>query len=320
MSIRSKVERVIQNVRSTRDLRAEILALAMEMKLGQQGHLFVRTSGISQRAIAVEWARAMLVLVPTLRNRMSYVVRDKPPDNGRLLDNNQLALGRPNYCFEVLRLLIESHFSKQSDTSLGDLIHAIGASQTPIRGAVQSLRNNGILSPQRRGLRLQLAPQEISPELMARLGALPQRIKFRFRRGARIKSPLQLLARATPLLRQAAARHEWSDMALSGVPLAQKDVRQIDIAGVPRLDLVARVPRDIGLFHPASLQLLDDGLEVEENTLAPTPVVVTIVRADVILDRNVRGKRCAPRCDVFLALLDLGLRDQAIDYARRIRQ
>jgi len=41
--------------------------------------------------------------------------------------------------------------------SLGHAIDAIGASQTPIRAAVQSLRKNGIITPHRRGLRLQLA-------------------------------------------------------------------------------------------------------------------------------------------------------------------
>ncbi len=53
----------------------------------------------------------------------------------------------------------------------------------------------------------------------------------------------------------------------------------------------------------------------------PAPVVVTLVRADTPFFRvaSLGNARCAFPTDVFLSLLDLGLRDQALQYARLLR-
>ena len=113
----------------------------------------------------------------------------------------------------------------------------------------------------------------------------------------------------------------WEPFALSGTPVAAKEASALDLIGTPRLDLVAHVPRDAKTFDAALMRLLDDGLELEPNVLAPAPVVVTLVRAGTrfVRDAGIDHARCAYECDVFLALLDMGLREQALQYAKAVR-
>jgi hypothetical protein len=180
------------------------------------------------------------------------------------------------------------------------------------------LRDAGIIESLRR---LDLSPEELSLEALGRVGALPQTLRFRFERGAQIRSPAALRARAQVLL-QRDGPPDWGVLSLSGTPVAQRDVPTLDLIGTPRLDLVAQVGRQCDAFDAELLRLLDDGLELEPNVLAPAPVVVTIVRADVSFTRHMTpdGTRCAYPMDVLLALLDLGLREQAIQYARAMGQ
>ena len=155
---------------------------------------------------------------------------------------------------------------------------------------------------------------------MSRLGALPQVLRFRFERGARIKSPADLAKRAEPLLGPKGPA-QWKPFTLSGTPVAQSEAPVLDLIGTPRLDLVANVPRTEKMFNADVMRLLDDGLEPEPNPLAPAPVVVTLVRASTRFDRNAGfgQARCAHPCDVFLSLLDMGLREQALQYAEAVK-
>ncbi|HUH89180.1 MAG TPA: hypothetical protein VLZ76_00770, partial [Lysobacter sp.] len=269
--------------------------------------------------------RVLPALAPAVRGRLKLVIEAVRERGAGLL----VPLGRPNYRHEVLRLLIGAsldgtalpqaagEIAPVSGTQPG-LIEAIGASQTPIRKALSALRDAGIIESLRR---LGVSAEDLSLEALGRVGALPQTLRFRFERGAQIRSPATLLARAQVLL-QRDGPPDWSVLSLSGTPVAQRDVPTLDLIGTPRLDLVAQVGRQCDAFDAELLRLLDDGLELEPNVLAPAPVVVTIVRADVSFTRHMTpdGTRCAYPMDVLLALLDLGLREQAIQYARAMGQ
>lgn len=229
-----------------------------------------------------------------------------------------LALERPNYRYEVLRLLLAANLEGAGLQPVRSLVEGVGASQTPIRQALADLKDAGLARS--RGGRIEVDAEGISLELLARLGALPQTFRFRFQRGAGIKSPATLLQRVMPLVGQGAPAG-WQHFALSGTPVAHGEVPDLDLMGVPRLDLVAHVPRDAKTFDPGLLRLLDDGLELEPSVVVPSPVVVTLVRADSFAyrDAGLQHARCASQVDVFMSLLDIGLREQALHYARAVR-
>ncbi len=310
------VEKSVIRLRNTRDLRAEVVSLAAEL-VGSNaaGRLTIMDPAISPATVRGEWARLLGALDSGIRNRMSL---DIEQSSTRYETRNAVPIGRPNYRFEVLRLVLGASLTPGGAESLRGLLERIGASQTPIRDGVKALKNAGVVQAFGRSLRV--SPEDVSQELLAKVGALPHTLRFRYERGARIKPPAALLERAMPLLRTSSGGG-WGQIALSGAVAAHADVPKLDLMGMPRLDLVAHVPRDARDFDAGLLRQLDDGLELETSVLAPAPVVVTLVRADAPFFRvaSLSYARCASPADVFLSMLDMGLREQALQYARVMR-
>ena len=305
----------LARVRSTRDLRAEILDLAAAAVEGNRpARLEVNSPIISANTVRAEWERVLPALDATVRRLISlHVSEDRPATR-----DATIALAKPNYTYELLRLLLGASLESDGPQALAGLMEKIGASQTPIRAALTSLRKAELI-PNTRWL--EVTPEQLSTETLSRIGALPQTLRFRFERGAQIKSPDVLLDRARSLL-QPGGPVEWRAFALSGAPVAQMDVPALDLMGTPRLDLVAHLDRESDSFDPDLMRWLDDGLEPESNVLAPAPVVITVVRAKQVFMRDMGSPpvRCAHPMDVLLSLLDLGLREQAIQYAKAMRE
>lgn len=326
----AKSTRTLRNLRNTRDFRAELLSIAAHLADNTETALIqVEEPAISHATVRDEWIRLIAAIKPEISARMqlefSPTVTSSAPTKAlsRKAEGRRselIPVDRPNYRAEVLRLLVGASLANDGMWSVKGLIRQIGASQTPIRQALQELKRSGVLH-EWDGSHVDLVPEKLSAELLAKLQAMPQTLRFRFERGARIRTPAELLERALPLL-GANAKGVWEKIALSGAPVAQSEMPALDIAGVPRVDLVAFVPRDAKAFDAHAMRKLSDGLEYEPNVLATAPVVVTLVRAD---EREMRanvieGVRCAPSMDVFLALLDMNLRQQAAKYAKAVRE
>lgn len=322
--------RSLRNLRNTRDFRAEILSLAAVLAADVQasGRLHLVEPAIAEATIRKEWDSLLPAIAAKVRARMALVIDESEGPSGktrRAAEGSVVPLDKPNYRFEVLRLLLGASLEDDGpqpeagiaahikDTQLG-LIDALGASPTPVRSALANLRDAGLIDSLRW---LEIEPEALSMEQLSRIGALPQTLRFRFERGARIKSPAELVRRAEPLLGPGGPQ-KWEPFSLSGAPVAQADEPGLDLMGTPRLDLLANIPRTDKTFDAEVMRLLDDGLEPEPNVLAPAPVVLTLVRAGTRFDRDagIAQARCAHRCDVFLSLLDMGLRDQALQYVK----
>jgi hypothetical protein len=324
-------DRTLSGLRNTRDLRAEILSLAERLTGNQQdGRLAVRRPKINPTTVQQEWDQALQVITPDIRSRMSLAIEtelDIVPGATRQHDEfwhfrqmaqDQIQIERPNYRFEVLRLLLDAQLTHIETPALGQLISTIGASQTPIRAAVTQLKQAGVLAAWSRGLHIDL--EVLSQDLLAKVRALPQTLRFRYERGANPRSSAALVERAQVLLRNRTT-NGWMTFALSGTPIAQAEAPDFDLLGTPRLDLTAWVPRGTRQFTAGWIRQLDDGLEPEPSVLTPSPVVVTLVRAGSHFIREGDGPHIGRACvaDVFLSLLDMGLREQALQYARAAR-
>lgn len=328
-----QLQKTMRQLRNTRELRAETLDLAARIAATNvAGRMTVVDPVISETAIQEEWGRLLPAIAPEVRARMTLSIEQGGEDavekQAGSVESSLLPLDRPNYRFEVLRLLLGASLEGDGPqpaagiaahlegTQVG-LVDALGASPTPVRSALAALRDAGLIHSLRW---LEIAPEALSMEQLSRLGALPQTLRFRFERGARIKAPAELAKRAEPLLGPYGP-NSWKPFSLSGTPVAQNEAPGLDLIGTPRLDLVAHVPRGDKVFDADVMRLLDDGLEPEPNVLAPAPVVVTLVRAGTRFDRDAEPAqaRYAHPCDVFLSLLDMGLRDQALQYAKAVR-
>ena len=331
----ASIHKKLDQLRNTRDLRAEILTMAAQLAASPQARGLITAIEplISDATLQAEWSRLLPAILPEIQERMSFMVdRDETPTSSKTARNaiepDSVALDKPNYRFEVLRLLLGASLERDGPQreegiaahiegkQLG-LVRSLGVSITPVRGALTTLRDGGLI----RTLRwLEVDPASLSMEQLSRLGALPQTLRFRYERGARVKPPSDLVKRVLPLLGPNGPP-SWEPFALSGAPVAVKESPTIDLIGTPRLDLIAHISRDERTFDASLLRLLDDGLELEPNMLAPAPVVVTLVRAGThfVRDVGILHARCAYECDIFLSLLDMGLREQAIQYAKAVR-
>ncbi|MBD8524371.1 hypothetical protein [Pseudomarimonas arenosa] len=322
-----RLEKTLRNLRNTRDFRAELLSIAADLAENPIAAVIrVEDPAISEVTVRDEWCRMLAAVKPEITARMRLEL--KPAPAARVKTNSVrigvpaselIPLDRPNYRAEVLRLLVGASVTNHGTCSVKGLIEQIGASQTPIREALQALKYCGLLK-ERFGDQVDLGPENLSTELIAMLRARSQMLRFRFERGARLRTPVELLDRAVSLL-GSSQTPTWSGIALSGVPVAHAEVPTLNIAGMPRLDLVAFVPRDVRTFDAPAIRKLSDGLEYEPNVLATAPVVVTLVRADEHETRTnvIEGVRCASVMDVLLAMIDMGLREEASVYASNMR-
>lgn len=325
----SNPSHILRNLRNTRDFRAELLNIAASLADNSDAATIrVEEPAISEKTLRNEWDRLMVAVKPAIARRMrlelassakkrlAVVTRSKTDS----VAANAIALERPNYRAEVLRLLVAANLAGDDTWSTAKLIKHIGASQTPVRQALQDLKRAG-WAHRMMPSRIDVVAEDLSAESMAKLQAVPQILRFRFERGAHLRSPAELLERVLPLLRRNCGS-VWDSIVLSGVAVAQAEVRRLDLAGIPRLDLIAFIPRDQKIFPADALRKLSDGLEHETSVLVSAPVVVTLVRAD---ERDIRRTgvidkvRCAAPADVFLSLLDMNLRAQANQYAKAIR-
>lgn len=328
MAVKHKgIKRILRQLRNNRDLRAEVLQLAT-MLLDRDDKTTVKLEviqpAISEATVRAEWDRMLLALVPEVRDRMTLVIDDEggvPSRSSPSARPPSVLIARPNYRFEVLRLLLVAAITNDGPRTAKTLVEQVGASQTPIGDALAAFSQAGILESWGHGKGFSVVAEEVSLDVLAKLEALPQTLKFRFEPGGQIKPPVKLLERAVPLLRPLSSPAGWSNVALSGVQAAMMGMPSLDLLGLPRLDLVMQWPRDERQFDAALLRLLDDGLEPEPNPLASAPVVVTLVRSlehSLFMGRN--KIRLAHPADVFLSLLDLGMREQAAQYLRRMRR
>lgn len=325
--------RTLRNLRNTRDLRAEIVSLAAELAsvTHAEGRVVVVDPVVTEATVRREWDGLLPALAPEVRVRMTLVVDGSEVTAGKTSQTGEsalLPLDKPNYRFEVLRLLLGASLEDDGPQSAAGiaahlegtqakLVDALGASPTPVRSALAALRDAGLIHSL---TWLEIAPDALSMEQLSRVGALPQTLRFRFERGARIKSPAELVERAEPLLGPNGPK-SWKPFSLSGTPVARHEAPGLDLIGTPRLDVVANIPRGDKVFDADVMRILDDGLEPEPNVLAPAPVVVTLVRAGTRFDRDagIGQARCAHPCDVLLSLLDMGLREQALQYAKAVK-
>lgn len=298
-----------------------MLSLAAELATNHVvGRLIVRSPVISPQTVQDEWNRMLPAIANEVRSRMTLAIED-PVDadlQERRKQPEAVPLARPNYRYEILRILLEADLSGEPSPSILELIQDIGASQTPIRAALEELKSSGLVRATPRGLLARA--EDVSLESLARIRAMPQSLRFRFERGATIKAPATLVERAQTLLGESFGG-AWNTMALSGVAAAHFDAPAMDIAGIPRLDLVAIVDRKQKSFDASLLRMIDDGLEPQQNVLEPAPVVVTLVRSRLgkVRQRIPHGPRYAATSDVLLSLLDLGLREQSLQYLRAVR-
>ena len=322
------IERTRRNLRNTRDLRADMLELAAELAAvpDQSGVLRVISPAIADDTVRSVWDTMRVAFRAELAARMDLEIERDIAERWHRSEQptNPIAIERANFRYEVLRNLLNAGFRSSALQTSGDMQREIGASQTPIREALKSLIASwGVIETWSDGMRI--TPESITQDVLTRTRSTPQTLRFRFERGAHIKPAEQLLERVHRLTSEGACpttlkRGGFCVFRLSGTAVAQRAVPAINLVGTPRVDLVLHVDRSTLTFDAELMRRLDDGLEYEPDVLAQAPVVVTVVRSPPPQSTVSSGDiDDATPADVYLSLIDLGFREQALEYARGVR-
>ncbi len=316
------ITKIVSRIPSTRDLRAEVVALANKLVGNRErARLVLREPAISRATVDAEWRQMEAILRPDVIERMQIEIDTAPKrfEFDTHVRSAVIALDKPNWRYEVIRQLLCAAFDAVGPLSAQQLCDRIGASQTPIRSALHELSLSGLVRAYGRG-GFVVSPNDIHLESLGKAGAMPQVLRFRYERGAIVKPPAQLLERLPHFYGEIPSNtsvpKDWIAIGLSGTAAAQRDQAGFDLLGVPRLDLVARVPRQSKYFDADDVRMLDDGLEYEPSVTSHAPVVLTLIRADTVDTRSQGlGVAIAHVADVYLSLHDLGMREQAFEYA-----
>jgi hypothetical protein len=135
------IDRIVKNVRSTRDLRAAIVSVAMELRKDQKGRLYIRNAELSEKKIEEEWQRTRAVLDRKFRgDNSSYQIAEEPPDDGWVVDPHRyINLERPNHRYEIRRLLINSALLKKPTLPVGKVIAFIAEMASSQRATAMCL-------------------------------------------------------------------------------------------------------------------------------------------------------------------------------------
>jgi hypothetical protein len=310
--------------RSTRDLRAEVVDLAA-LLLGSSHRLEVNVvdQHLSAETIHREWDRVMQAFLPELRSRMELAVTAyRNARNHRVHEvarpGFSVDLELVNFPFEVMRQLIEASITQAGPQNVETLVRKIGASQFTVRKVLSEFVRRGLVeqtSPT--NARFSVVASDIDLERLGAAKALPQTLRFSYAHGARPRSTADLVRRFE-MLTELGTPKEWETIGLSGsAATSVYSFAQVDLLGMPRLDLTAYLGKEVRQLDVTFLEQLDDGLEYQADVRIPAAVVIAVVQSS---QEHNHPAGVAPWCtaqdsDIYLAMLDAGLREQAIQFA-----
>jgi hypothetical protein len=303
------------------------LAYAMAERPGSEAFLVLPDAAVTRKRLEREWQLAASVLRPELSNRLSLCIgakdpfigipRDPGPDAQRVL-SRVVAAQRPRVgssqargdaSFVVLKILLHHWLTDGKPVTTDWLAGTSGYSYPTIANVLQYL---GSLVERQSDRRLRL--RWFSREEFARLLAVSDRARATVRfadRSGQSPSPESHLRRLEKL--------NPPDLAIGGVLGAKHYFRDLDLIGIPRLDLSQHSPKrhlDLGFIEE-----LDPALERVEDPLEPATVVVHAIRhADALFTPREGGLQWADPVECLLDLHEARLEIQASQFLEALQR
>lgn len=215
---------------------------------------------------------------------------------------------RPNFRFEVIRALVNDVVAGRLSNE-HDLVALIGGSHASIHAALAALVESRLVTQDDTG-HYRLRPFDIWPDALGRLEAHPPSLRFCFPDTARERMPIRRLLQRAHALHEGADDVYWPHTYVSGVGAAHESGHPFDLMGTPRLDLTIYARALPASIDRAFLQLLHSELEFDPSPLWSVEVVATLVHAHETRNRS----GAATPADIYLAMIDIGLKGQACEY------
>ncbi|HTM58435.1 MAG TPA: hypothetical protein VL123_08480 [Candidatus Udaeobacter sp.] len=306
-------------VTALRSIREGLLQLAYAMaeRPDRSALLILPDVSITRERLDQEWRRAASVLKPGLARRLTLCVpngagfigipRDLDSAEQRVV-RKALLRKRPqdshpirgDASFAVIKILLNHWVTNGEPVTTDWLTRASGFSYPTVAAALDKL--GGLIERESdRRLRLRRFSLDTYLQLLAASARARSTARFIDRSGQSL-SPESLLRRLEKL--------RPDGLAIGGALGARHYVPDLDLVGLPRLDLSQHrpgQPLDLDFIHA-----LDPALERVDDSLEPATVVVHAVRhADPLFTARKGGLPWADPIECLLDLREANLRQQA---------
>ncbi len=310
-----------------RSIRSALMELAYELARfpDREAYLVLPDVKVTESRLRQEWELAKSVLQPDLLARLSICVeeggryvgipRNPDPETERILNgrvhqesqNKSVGLPRPEAPSVVFKILFLHWLTDGSpvttrwlESVAGFSYPTIAKALRPLRGYIERLSN--------RSIRLRWFPREEYLRLIAMSNRLRSTIRYADRSG-RPRSLESHLKRLEKLA--------LNDVAIGGVLGAKHYFPNLDLVGLPRLDLSVHCP---GKFMDLSfISRLDPALKRVDDPFEPASLVVHAVRhVDSFFAPRDGGLAWADPVDCLLDLHEARLEMQASQFLENL--
>jgi hypothetical protein len=314
--------RSVSNLNAARSLRAELMGMAADVSESpdELQILSLISPRMTEARIEAEWALCQRVFRPELARRLAIRVLGK---GGRARSFGEIpdatlaklskekrsdretgaTLPQPAFGFIVLKLLVHSWATGKGPVTTRWLEETAGCSYPTVASALKRLGSLVVRQSDRR-VGLRGFPKDEWSRVLATAGTARSTMRFADRSG----QP-RLAASLVERLRM---QHP-AKVALGGILGARHYQPEIDIMGLPRLDISVHSP---GRWPDlAFVQKLDPALEATSDQREPARLVVHFVRHAASLFQD--GEGSFPVADPIECLLDLHearLESQAVEF------
>lgn len=270
-----------------RTVRTSVMQLAYSLARYPEckGFLVLVNSTITEERLRAEWQSAQSIFRPEVIDRVTIcsgsegkylgIPQDPEPRMQAVLDEvvrdkrSPAASGviRPDYFYIVFKLLLHQWLTVGEPVTTSWLAQSAGCSYLTVARALRKL--GGLLDRKvDRRIGLRYFPREEFSRLLAVSDKVRSTSRFVDRSG-QLRSPEVHLRRLEKL--------EIPRVALGGVLGARHYYRDLDLVGIPRLDLSLHCPKKHADL--SFIAQLDPALKREEDPLKTPNVVVHIVRS-----------------------------------------
>lgn len=268
-----------------------------------------------------EWSKVERTLRPDILKRLCIVVYEKgailgiprDPDakiRQELLEicqeeaaERKRPLPKPDYKAEIYKILIYKWLEKAEPMTSDWLAHAAGCNYRTVANALESV-GNALFRHSDRRVELKYFPKEVWEWLLVHLdkSRLTRRYSDRSGNPRSVESLLKRLAKM-----------EHSNIAVAGSIGAQHHYPDVDVIGIPRLDLSIHCPdKYINLDF---IEKLDPALKEETDREAPATVVLHLLRRkESFFKENPDGIAWADPVECILDLHEMRMEPQALGF------
>ncbi len=333
--------------RSTRDLRARMLSLAMnlhhstEEMFNKYAVLIIINPEMTKRSIEEEWLLFLSVIDGKYRDHLklliwldgeinnvasyepSYGNEELPLKDIRALITKEFkpkrgCLPQADFYHIITTLLIKNFFEGNSYLKNKDLQDEAQCSYPTLQRILRKL-DTWLERDSSRSLRLKQFPEDIWWKLLSNAPVARHTVRFQDVSGQ---------PRSIESLIKQFQKREIQDVAIGGVTAAVFHYPMLDIVGSPRLDLIVHVaptnrrPKNHAISAEKLASIIDPGLEETNDPTTPVRLAIHYLRrknSDFVKDES-NGYWLADPMECLYDLHDARLTPQAEQLLNHLKQ